>query len=71
VIDHKFVSAKADGGDATLVRPSNWNDHHVELRTLSADATLPANSSSSVVGDYELGSGFVLELSADSVLEIS
>lgn len=25
---HKFVSAIADGGDATLVRPSNWNDQH-------------------------------------------
>lgn len=24
-INHKFVSAKVDGGDATLVRPSNWN----------------------------------------------
>src|SRR5262245_58321635 len=25
---HKFSSAIADGGDATLVRPSNWNDDH-------------------------------------------
>lgn len=24
-ITHTFVSAKVDGGDATLVRPSNWN----------------------------------------------
>lgn len=29
---HTFVSAKADGADATLVRPSNWNaDHTVNL----------------------------------------
>ena len=28
VTTHKFVSAVADGGDATLVRPSNWNDEH-------------------------------------------
>jgi len=28
VTTHKFVSAVADGGDATLVRPSNWNDQH-------------------------------------------
>ena len=27
-IRHKFTSAKADGADATLVRPSNWNDDH-------------------------------------------
>lgn len=25
---HKFVSAKPDGGDTTIVRPSNWNDDH-------------------------------------------
>lgn len=28
-LKHTFQSAKADGGDATLVRPSNWNDDHV------------------------------------------
>jgi len=28
VTTHKFVSAIGDGGDATLVRPSNWNDQH-------------------------------------------
>ena len=27
-IKHKFVSQKADDADATLVRPSNWNDDH-------------------------------------------
>ena len=26
---HQFTSAVADGGDATLVRPSNWNAIHV------------------------------------------
>src|SRR5262245_40929020 len=26
---HAFESAKADGVDATLVRPGNWNDDHV------------------------------------------
>jgi hypothetical protein len=31
-ITHTFVSAKSDGGDATLVRPSDWNaSHTVEL----------------------------------------
>jgi len=28
VVTHKFVSGIADGGDATLVRPSAWNDQH-------------------------------------------
>ena len=27
-VKHAFTSAKSDGGDATLVRPSNWNDDH-------------------------------------------
>ena len=27
-VTHPFVSGKADGGDATLVRPSNWNATH-------------------------------------------
>lgn len=27
-VKHKFQSAKSDGADATLVRPSNWNDAH-------------------------------------------
>lgn len=28
MIKHKFTSAKADGADATLVQPSDWNDSH-------------------------------------------
>ena len=27
-VKHKFVSAIPDGADATVVRPSNWNDDH-------------------------------------------
>ena len=27
-IKHKFVSAKGDGTNTTLVKPSNWNDDH-------------------------------------------
>ena len=27
-VKHNFVSPKADGGDTTLVRPSNWNADH-------------------------------------------
>lgn len=37
---HRKVSAKADGGDATLVRPSDWNDYH-EMDS-STFAGLPA-----------------------------
>lgn len=27
-ITHRFASAKADGADATLVQPGDWNDDH-------------------------------------------
>ena len=26
---HPFVNPKADGADATITRPSNWNEMHV------------------------------------------
>jgi hypothetical protein len=28
-VKHAFTSAKSDGADATLVRPSDWNAGHV------------------------------------------
>jgi hypothetical protein len=27
-LKHKFTNPKSDGGDSTIVRPSNWNDEH-------------------------------------------
>jgi len=32
---HRFTSAKADGGDASLVRPSNWNAAHDGVYTVA------------------------------------
>jgi hypothetical protein len=37
-IKHTFASAKADGADATLVQPSNWNSNHV----IDSEVTFPA-----------------------------
>ena len=37
-IKHALVSGKADGGDATLVQPSNWNANH----TIDTEVTFPA-----------------------------
>lgn len=36
-IKHPFVSGKADGGDNTLVQPSNWNANH----TIDSEVTFP------------------------------
>lgn len=42
-IKHTFVSGKTDGGDATLVRPSNWNAEHVVDQYLDIpDVVTPA-----------------------------
>jgi hypothetical protein len=47
-IKHAFVSGKSDGGDATLVRPSNWNAEHVveDYLDFPAATSLPAAPSS-------------------------
>lgn len=38
---HKFASAKAEGGDATLVGPNEWNDFHIfDVQAVSANTTL-------------------------------
>jgi hypothetical protein len=42
-VKHKFVSAIPDGDDASVVRPSNWNDTH-ELEGLGTMAEQNANS---------------------------
>ena len=42
-IKHQFVSAKSDGGDSTLVQPSNWNAEHVVDQYLDLpDVATPA-----------------------------
>jgi hypothetical protein len=50
-LKHKFTSAKSDGGDSTLVKPSNWNDEH--------DLTLAADR---VLGRATAGAGAVEEI---------
>ena len=52
-VKHAFVSAKGDPTDATLVRPSNWNDEH----DLSC-------ASGKVLGRATAGTGDVEELDA-------
>jgi hypothetical protein len=42
-VKHKFVSAIPDGTDATIVRPSNWNDDH-DLVGLGTVAEQNANA---------------------------
>lgn len=59
-LKHKFQSAKADSADASIVRPSNWNDEH---DLLMATARL--------LGRTAVGNGPVQELLLGNGLEFS
>jgi hypothetical protein len=59
-LKHKFNSPKADSGDTTLVRPSNWNDEH--------DITM---ATSRLLGRTTAGAGAVEELSVSANLTLS
>lgn len=59
-LKHKFQSAKPDGADATIVRPSNWNDEH--------DLTLATGK---LVGRSSAGTGSAEEISVGSGLSLS
>ena len=55
-VKHKFVSAIPDGTDATVVRPSNWNDDH-DLTGLGTIAEQNANAVS-ITGGTVSGTTF-------------
>lgn len=62
-IKHAFTSSVADGGDATLVRPSNWNAVHVGAMSWSL---ITSDPNPAVVGNGYLcntsGGAFALTL---------
>lgn len=65
-IKHLFQSAKADGADATLVQPSNWNAEHAI--TLAAKRLLGRGDPvAGAVEEITIGSG--LELTDAAVLQ--
>lgn len=57
-VTHAKVSAKADGADATVVRPSDWNAGHVIdpwtdfTPTWISDGTQPSLGNGTLVGRY-------------------
>lgn len=63
-LKHKFTSAKTDGTDTTLVRPSNWNDEH--NLTLNSGALLGRSSAGAGVAE-EITVGTGLTLSAGTL----
>jgi hypothetical protein len=56
-VTHKFTSLKGDGADATLIRPSNWNDtHNLNMAT------------SNILGRLSAGPGAVEEIPATAYM---
>lgn len=55
-LKHAFTNPKSDGGDATVVRPSNWNAEHA--LTMAADR---------VLGRVTAGDGVAEELNAEQM----
>lgn len=63
-LKHNFVSAKTDGADTTLVRPSNWNDEHA--LTL-ATARLLGRTTAGTGAAEEISAGTGLSLASGSL----
>lgn len=69
-LKHAKVSAIADGGDTTLVRPSDWNaDHTVDAAGLTvlnatSEPSTPASGYISVYGKTIAGGGFLKYMNA-------
>jgi hypothetical protein len=64
---HRFQSAIADGGDATIVRPSNWNDDHdlwLGYRTVSLTSDTIAHADHMSLVTYNNGSPIAITLPA-------
>jgi microcystin-dependent protein len=56
-VKHAFTSPKSDGGDNTLVQPSNWN----------ADHTVTVSATDKVLGRQSAGSGTMEEITCTSL----
>ena len=62
-IKHKFVNPYADPPNATLVKPSNWNDDHNVTQLVSPQTTVTFSSTPTF--DASLGNSFKLTLTGN------
>lgn len=59
-VKHAFTNPKADGGDATIVRPSNWNaDHTIDPGSISRAQLDATGKGWQFLGGSTLGSAAV------------
>ena len=66
-VTHPFVSAKADGGDATLVRPSNWNaGHTIDMQAVwSSVRNISRNNAATPLTIMDLNADYVTLITDD------
>lgn len=69
-VKHVFASAKSDGADATLVRPSNWNDYHVNPYGAGATFTIATGNGALQVKQLVLTGTQRMTLEGDARLYI-
>jgi len=63
-VTHSFVSAKSDGGDTTIVRPSDWNADHVVQLTKTITAIIDGGGNAittGIKGDLEIPFGCTIQ----------
>ena len=71
-VKHAKVSAKSDGGDATLVRPTDWNAEHVATDPVTWSGVTLKNKRVSFSGATALGAGdFALSAGWGSTAAVS
>lgn len=63
VLKHKFQSLKVDGGDTSLIRPSNWNDDH-NLEGKAWSLPFRAAGTAGAMTDVALGDGLYFDATA-------
>lgn len=62
-ITHTFVNPKADGGDATITRPSDWNAAHTIANDAIAYAKIQnVSATDKVLGRSTAGAGDIEEI---------
>ena len=66
---HQFTSAVADGADATLVQPGDWNDYHVTPFT-AGTFSIPTDNGALHVGPLVLTSTQTVTLVGTAVLVV-
>lgn len=69
-IKHLFVNPKADGGDATIARPSDWNANHViDAQTITRAMIVNISATKRLIGRNTAGAGVEEEVTATQLFD--